>query len=280
MRAVKLAAMLLTVAAVALGGITAAADASLVVYKNTPFTLPKGFPSLGYECCQVAQFGGQVEFAGVARESPVVKVWLMSWACEQESPCKTRKGKAFRWPITLKIYEVGEGGEPGPLLAQITRTFRIPYRPTPNPECPMTPEGQGWGKECIFGVKDRISFSLPHAVLPNKAILAIAYNTESYGEEPTGKPGPEDSLNVAINLGEKCTKENAETKVCEEAEYEGQAPSTGTDPLPEQVYLDPEGSYALNTLACGQGTEGSFRLPGKCWPKEQPAFEVLAKYKY
>lgn len=274
MRAFKLAALLVTAMAVMAAGPVAVAGASDVVYKNVPTTLPKGFPSLGFECCEVAEFGGQVEFAGVARESPTVNVYMMSWACEQE-PCKTRVDKKFAWPITLRIYEVGEENAVGPLIAQVTRTFKIPYRPSPNPACPATPEGQGWGKECLFGMLDKIKFSLPHALLPSKAIIGIAYNTESYGEEPTGVPGPEDSLNVAINANYECTKENAETKVCEEySNVDTEAPRVGADPAPEQVYLN----TTYSALTCG-GTEGSFGPTGDCWKFEQPAFEVLAKHK-
>jgi len=274
MKALKLAAVVVATAAIALTGTVAGANASVTIYRNAPFSLPKGFPALGYECCGISEFGGAVAFARVARESPKVSVWMESYACEQ-NPCKTRRGHTFEWPITLKIYELGAGNEPGALVAQSKHTFKIPYRPSPSANCPATPEGQGYGRECAFSTTDKISFSLPGVMLPEKAIISVAFNTESYGEEPTGKEGPEDSLNVGINTVYTCTKENAE-KVCEEYAAEGKEPYTGTDPVPNSVYLDPANSYALTYLACGVGTEGTFGLTGECWPKEQPAFEVDA----
>lgn len=274
MRAFKCAALLAALVAVAAVGPVTGASASRLIYKNVPKKLPVGFPSLGFECCSTAQFGGMVEFAGTARHSPTVSVYMESWACEA-SPCATKRHATFEWPIALTIYEVGPENKPGPVIGESTDNFKIPYRPSPNPECPATPEGQGWGKECNLGIMDKISFNFPGVTLPAKAIIGVAYNTETYGEDPTGKEGPEDSLNVGVNANYVCVKENPSTKVCEEYKNENtEGPLVGSDPLPEQVFLN----TTYGALACG-GAEGYWGLSGPCWKYEQPAFEVRAHAK-
>jgi hypothetical protein len=75
----------------------------------------------------------------------------------------------------------------------------------------------------------------------------------SYGAEPTGKEGPEDSLNVGL------------VEV---------APHTGTDPLPEDAYADSTNPEMYCEGATDVGTFGS---SGACWAPYQPGFEVNAE---
>lgn len=267
--AARLAAAFLAstaVAALAAG----AASANEVIYNNIS---SKSLPALGFESDSVAEFGGEVQFAGTARTSPTIAVELESYACQTGSvaTCTTAKGASFEWPVTLNVYKVGSLNSP---IARITRTFKIPYRPSERPKCPNVGWTKGYGKECDFAKGVKVKFQLPGATLPAQAVIAVAYNTETYGSEPTGGEGPYDSLNVAVDANYKCVKENAMTKACENEEYEAlpTAPSVGVDPLPEQVFLNT--TYSL--IDCG-GTLGSFGPTGSCWKYEQPAFEVSAK---
>ncbi len=274
-----LAALLAAVGALAIAA--GAASASEVIYSNIP---TKSLPALGFESDSVWEFGGEVQFGATARTSPTIGVELESYACQSGSgaACKTSMGATFEWPITLSVYQVGSLSAP---IARITKTFKIHYRPSASAKCPleMPEDVKGYGKECAFARADKVSFTLPGATLPAKAIIAVAYNTESYGNEPTGVPGPYDSLNVAIDARYVCNAEhlNKETGACEGEDYERVAvapPSVGSDPLPEQVFLNT--TYAA--IDCG-GTLGSFTATGiqtepECnWKYEQPAFEVKAK---
>lgn len=270
------AALLAAVAAV---GIMAAVAGAEVIYRNIP-SRKAGLPALGFESDSVWEFGGEVKFAGSDRSSPTVTVDLASYACQTGAveTCATRPGASFEWPITLTIYEVGPGDAVGPLLIQLTKAFQIPYRPSETPSCPNEGWTKGFGKECAFAKMHEVSWSLPRFTLPEEAIVAVAYNTETYGAKPTGQEGPYNSLNVAINADYKCTKENPTTKQCESGEYENantSPPSVGSDPLPEQAFIN----TTYSALMCGEPT-GSFRATGlDCWKFEQPAFEVKAKKK-
>jgi hypothetical protein len=283
-RLARLAAALL--AATALLALAAgAASASEVIYKNIPSPRPKaGLPALGFESDSVSEFGGEVQFGGTARTSPTIVVDLESYACQSGSgaTCTTAKGASFEWPITLNVYRVGSLSSP---IARITKTVKIPYRPSARAKCPleMPEDVKGYGMECAFAKAAKASFALPGATLPAAAVIAVAYNTETYGSEPTGEAGPYDSLNVAINADYVCAPghENPVTKECEGEDYERVAvapPSVGSDPLPEQVFLN----TTYSPIDCG-GTLGSFTATGiqtepECnWKYEQPAFEVKAK---
>lgn len=274
-RAAKVAVALLAGLAVAALAPLSALASSEVIYNNIPS--PKmGLPALGFESDSVAEFGGAVKFAGTARTSPTVAVDVDSYACQSGTgaSCTTSKGASFEWPITLNVYEVGSLSSP---IVHITKTFKIPFRPSPSTRCPLEePEGvKGYGKECAIAKQEKISFSLPGVTLPAEAVVAIAFNTETYGAKPTGEEGPYNSLNVAINADYKCIHENPTTKACENEEFENtntSPPSVGSDPFPEQVFLN----TTYEALTCG-GTVGSFGPTGDCWKFEQPAFEVKAK---
>jgi hypothetical protein len=257
-------------AAIVLSAMGAAAAGAEVIYKNIPSA---ALPALGFESDSVWEFGGEVEFEGTARKSPTVAVELESYACQTGSveTCQTTPGSRFEWPITLSIYKVGSLSSP---IARITKTFKIPYRPSESPKCPNVGWSKGYGAKCAFARGTKITFQLPGATLPGQAVIAVAYNTETYGAEPTGTAGPYDSLNVAVNATYQCINENHTTKACENEEYEAlpTAPSVGKDPLPEQVFLN----TTYSVIDCG-GTLGSFGPSGDCWKYEQPAFEVTAK---
>ncbi len=278
---VKLAGALLAVAVVAALA-AAAAGAAEVIYRNIPSPFPKtGLPALGFESDSVSEFGGEVQFAGTARTSPTVAVDLESYACQSGSgaACTTANGAAFEWPVTLSVYQPGDLNSP---IARITKTFKIHYRPSASAKCPleMPEDVKGYGKGCAFAKTSKIRFKLPGATLPAQAVIAVAYNTETYGREPTGASGPYNSLNVAVNAEYVCAPghENPLTKACEGEDYERVAvppPSVGTDPLPGQVFIN----TLYGAIDCG-GTLGSFGPSGmtpECnWNYEQPAIEVSA----
>jgi hypothetical protein len=277
-RSARLAAALFAataVAAVAAG----TASANEVIYNNIP---SKALPALGFESDSVSEFGGAVTFGGSARTSPTISVEMESYACQSGSGagCTTAMGASFEWPVTLSIYKVGSLSSP---IARITKTVKVHYRPSASAKCPleMPEDVKGYGKECAFAKATKVSFKLPDATLPAEAVIAVAFNTENYGSEPTGVEGPENSLNVAINADYVCNAEhvNKTTGACEGEDYERvpvAPPAEGSDPLPEQVFLN----TTYGAIDCG-GTLGSFSVTGiepSCnWQYEQPAFEVKAK---
>jgi hypothetical protein len=251
------AAALATVAVLGAGAASASAE---LVYDNIPHPLPGNMVSQAFEATSTSEFGGQVELAGAKRKSPTVLVTMSSWACQNlqsGSACSTTPGSKFEWPITLNIYAVGAGNQPGTLLATQTTTFQIPFRPSANKKCPLTSEGVvGWGKECFSGKAHNIKFVFPGVTLPQKAIIGVAYNTSDYGYTPTHGPDVgQNSLNVAV-------REPSET-----------GPAVGAYPLPADAYLNSSWAGAYCNGAEGTGT---FRLDSGCWTGYQPSFTIKA----
>jgi hypothetical protein len=261
-RSAKLAAGLFAVMAiVAVGAGTASAT---VIYNNVPKPMPGNLVSQAFEATQTSEFGGQVEFAGTARKSPTVVVAMSSWACQNlqgGASCVTPKRASFVWPITLNVYEVGAGNEPGSKLASVTQNVAVPYRPSANKRCPVTPEGVvGWSNNCWSGKAFTVKFTLPAIELPSTAILSIAYNTTDYGYTPTHTADVgEDSLNVGLT-------EAGEPFV-----------PIGSAPLADDAYINSvtAGNYCANEAAVG-----TFALSEGCWTGYQPSFKVSAKAKF
>lgn len=232
-----------------------------LVYNNVPKPLPGNLPSVGFQATSTSQFGGLVEFALTQRKEPTVTVVMSSWACEFSSgaTCATAAGATFEQQITLNIYEANaltNEPEGGP-IATTHQTFEIPYRPSESKKCPETPEGKGWGKECLLGKTHAIVFHPTEVTLPAKAIIAVAYNTQSYGAAPTGVEGPYNSLNVAVT--------NPEGPV---------SLTVGKDPLPEDTYFD--STYAAVYEPEPHGVVGTFSLANG-WTGYQPVFKVVAR---
>jgi hypothetical protein len=254
LRSGRLVASLL--ATMAVMAVAASAASAMTIYQNFPEPAPGNLPSLGFEATSTSEFGGEVEFGRKKRNVKSVSVEMSSWACQEgaNTTCTTHGSTKFQQPITLKIYEVGAGNEPGALLDEQTSTFKIHYRPSENPACPITGEGnKGWGPECFSGFLQKITFKLsPQITVGQTAIIAIAYNTENYGAHPTGVAGPYNSLNVAVSEV---------------------APSIGSDPLPADAYLDSTWGGAYCNEAEGVGY---FRLDPGCWTGYQPSFQIKA----
>lgn len=277
-RAPKLVAALL--AATAVLAITAGAASAAITwtttYNDIPKPLPGNVPSQAFQAQQVSQFGGQVEVAQATANNTKVTVAMSSFACqagvwwESSGPekCVHSTTERFSWPVTLKIYLPEPNGEVGPQIAQLTQTFKMPYRPTANEKCTGEHAG-GWGAKCYHGKLFKITFPLKGVYIAKDAIVSVIYNTSGYGPEPQGYSNPcnseargcfYDSLNVGV--------EDPENSVF------STSPFTGTQPLPNDAYIN----SATAGVYCdgGAGGTGTFRLEGGpgCWTGMQPLFEV------
>jgi hypothetical protein len=253
------------VAAVGVLAISAGTASAGVIYNNTP-PHAKNLASLGYEATSTSEFGGLVKFAGTSRTDPTVEITMSSWACQNlqgGAACKTESGATFTWPITLNVYELGAGNEPGAKIASKTLDVSVPFRPSANNKsCHLTSEGVvGFTKECFNGKEFRVKFPLEGVTLPSEAILSVAYDTSDYGAEPTHEPSVgEDSLNLGL------------TEPANPEEPSAVAPSVGSDPLPEDAFVN----STYSAMYGGIGTVGQFTIAGE-WLGYQPVFKVTAK---
>ena len=185
------------------------------IFDNHPATLPSNLPSFGVEAYYYDEWGAGVTFAAGPRQLSTATVTMSSWACETGSwtnsvasgPCVTTPGDTYSVPITFKVYNVGASNAVGSVIASVTQTFAIPYRPSYDAtHCSAAPGSAGlwWdGTTCKNGLANNITFTFAGQTLPNTVIFGIAYNTSTNGYGPLGPSsnGPVDSLNIATYPG-------------------------------------------------------------------------------
>jgi hemolysin type calcium-binding protein len=256
---------LLAVLVVALGMVVmpSASAAAEVIFDYIPSPLPGNVASYSYESWGVAEAGDGIEFSTNGVQTlDNAKVVVSSWACEigtgwaseNTVPCVTVPGSTFSIPITLNIYDPNDEMA---LVDSTTQTFNIPFRPSTNPECPETVNGQGWGDDCFLGLAHVITFDLTGVVVPDEIVYGVAWNTSDYGYDPIGDGAECAAIQYAgcpydlLNLG-----------------VEGTAPSVGTDASPDGAW-----QYSVFASAYCDGGEGGtavFRLDDGCWTGFNP----------
>jgi RTX calcium-binding nonapeptide repeat (4 copies) len=238
-------------------GASAATAAAETIFDYVPSPLPDNVASYSYESWGVAEAGDGISFSTSGPQTlDNAKVVVSSWACQVGTgwaadntvPCVTTPGSTFSVPITLNIYTPGLA-----LIASRTRTFDIPFRPSSNPACDETVNGQGWGADCFLGLSHVITFDLTGVVVPDEIVYGVAWNTSSYGYAPIDDEAACAAVQYAgcpydlLNLG-----------------VEGDAqPDIGADESPNGAY-----QYSVFPSAyCDGGTGGSsvFRLDDGCW---------------
>jgi hypothetical protein len=228
-------------------------------YDSLPVTIPPSWLSIGYQAQRTAEFGDLVELAGTNRDLTAITVGLVDWACETGGgvTCLTTSGTTWTHPITVNIYAEGVAPTPGALLGSVTQTVTVPYRPSADP----TNCGVGTTRwynlptatcQNGFAFTAAFDFSTLALTLPDRVIVTVAYNTQTYGAAPIGAPGPYDSLNVSLG---------------------GPSPTVGTNVDSDSMYWNTTNaaSYADGGLA-GVGT---LRADDGGWPGFGLAIQIV-----
>ncbi|MDB4913254.1 MAG: Ig domain protein group 1 domain protein [Gemmatimonadetes bacterium] len=196
------------VAAFATLAMAASAEAQQTVYSNIPGALGPSYPSLSYQATSTSQFGNLVHLGGSYRTLNTVSVVLSTWAAASDYPDLAAQNAAgYYHNLTLNLYNVGAGNSVGSSLGTITQSTLIQWRPEGSPvECGSLSDygtfHQYYGSDnvCHGGQAfvATFDFSSYGITLPEDLIVALAFNTQSYGVTPTGVNGPYNSLNFAI----------------------------------------------------------------------------------
>jgi len=228
--------------------LTTAAMASqgTVIYSNVPDTLPGNLPSLGYQATSTSEFGDHITFAAGPRRLNTVTVTMSNWALESSY---NTGGAGYNHDLTLNLYNYAGNAVAGGLIATQTLNTLIPWRPEADPSC----TSGGWlatDGSCYSGLAFNVvfDFSALDILLPNEVVLGLAFNTQSYGESPTGVGGPYNSLNFAL----------------------GGAPTVGTDNNPDGVFWNTSHQPFLDS-----GTAGVFGQDTN-WAPYVPAIAIDA----
>lgn len=227
--------------------------AGTLVYDSIPAVPPLSYPSLGYQATQTAEFGDLVELAGTNRDLETVTVGLVSWACETGSwvaACvTTTPGASYDHDITITLYEEGTAPSPGAVLATLTKTVAVPFRPSADPTCPSATQWRDPVSDSCqngFLFLETFDFTSLVVALPDRVVVTVAFDTQTYGAAPTGVDGPYNSLNVAVV---------------------GATPTIGTDVDPDSMYWN-GGVPASGLLA-----ESGWQTPS---PQFGLALEIVA----
>jgi len=217
-----------------------------IIYNAIPDSLPPNVVSLGFQATSTSEFGDHVYLDGSARMLTTVSVVMSNWALESDyQTVGTSSG--FIVPLTFNIYEVGAGPSAGALVASRTILANILWRPEASAGC-----GTGWragDDNCYNGMAQTVTFDFTGTLVPEEIVYGIAYNTQSYGTNPTGTAGPYNSLNVGlITTG----------------------PTVGTDADSDAVWWNTSHQAFLTS-----GTAGIFG-PDSDWAPYTPAVQFAA----
>lgn len=207
------ATIALTVAGVTAIAVAPAAAATSLVYDSIPEASVPSYPSIGFQATSTDEVGSWVQLDGTDRVLTDVTVGLTNWSCENWEtispptvPCATTPGSGFAHDITLNLYEVDDTGAlpaPGALIASVTESKQIPYRPSASAECTGANAGKWWDvttATCNNGFAFTVTFDLSaqSLVVGDDLMVGVAFNTQTHGANPLGVAGPYNSLNVSI----------------------------------------------------------------------------------
>lgn len=171
-------------------------------YDSIPDPLPPNVAGLGFHATGTSEFGDLVRLADHVHFIDSVTVVMSSWALRSNYPQLSSAG--FNHPITLNLYAVDRTAgtpRPGRVLATVTRSFLIPWRPEPSASSssPLRPWRAADGNY-YPGRAFTISFDLSSLALalPDEVIFGIAFNTQHFGARPLGAAGPYNALHLGI----------------------------------------------------------------------------------
>jgi hypothetical protein len=200
-----------------------------IVYDTIPDPLPGNVPSLGYQANQTAEFGGLIapDLSAGYTNLDTVTVAMSDWA-KQSDWAGVGSPAGFNINLTMTLYSYpGSGTAVGADIGTpVTVNALIPWRPEADPSCGS---GGGYSPACLNGSLSTVTFdfSSQNITLPSQLIYGLSFNTTTWGADPTGVPGPYESLNFGLS---------------------DVGPSVGSQPLPGTAYW--------NTETAGDYTDG------------------------
>lgn len=230
-------------------GITSAH--ATTIYDSTTNPLPTNVVSEAYQATQTSEIGDRIQFAGTQRSLTDVTLTLSNWALYSTYSGNTAYNPAgFSVPLTLSLYNVGSAGAVGSLIASQTISPTIQWRPEATAGCGTAFAGNNGG--CFNGLAQNVTFDFTGTDVPDSIIYGLSFNTQTYGANPIGVPGPYNSLNFGL----------ATT-----------APNVGTDVNPDALYWNTK--HAPYYADAGTGGTGTFR-EDTGWSPYTPAIKFEA----
>jgi hypothetical protein len=217
----------------------------VVLYNTIPATLPVNLPSEGYEAASISELGNLIQFAGndsaytITSATIVMSDWApqSDWTSEINGTTITSTG--FYIPLTLNLYTVGANNSAGALLKSVSVDAFIPWRPPATSTCGS--EYLGSDGVCHGGSLSTVSFDLGDLLTSSEIIYGLSFDTEHSGYDPTGVPGPYNSLNFALSTTPPSVGSNPLFNTAYVAANGGTlGPDTGWDPYSGAVEFSGE----------------------------------------
>lgn len=185
-----------------LGSMSDTAKAA-VVFNQIPANLDLSYTSYSFSANRSRAIGNYVQLAGSERYLNAVTVTMVTWAKQSDFSNSTYAdySNAAGWNhyVEVVIYAVDNSGS-SPVLNYVASSagnVLIPWKPTVVP--PGYPE-TGVSPYPYEGYAFNLSFQFDGSVqLPDQLVVSVNYDTQNYGYEPKGVPGPFNQLNVAAD---------------------------------------------------------------------------------
>ena len=170
-----------------------------VVFNQMPANLDLSYQSFGFAANATKNFGNYVQLAGTERYLNTVTVTMVTYAKQSDFLTDPRYQSSVGWNhyVEAVIYAVDNTGA-APVLNYVTgrgENVLVPWKPTVVPSGYSEPAGSVYPYE---GYAFNVTFQFDGMVqVPDQLVVAINFDTNHYGYQPMGAPGPYDQLNVA-----------------------------------------------------------------------------------
>ena len=148
-------------------------------------------PSLGFEATSTREFGDRVGLASTGSLNSLT-VLFMSFGCSVSghwytNNCVTTPGATFTHPITANFYACLGAPRPGALLATVTQTQNIAFRPSADPvNCTGADAGKWFNPAtgvCQNAIGQLLTFTFPGGTHPR-----VRSSGRSRSTPPTSAP--------------------------------------------------------------------------------------------
>lgn len=178
--------------------------ATVTIFDNIPelgqTNYNTSYTSIGFQATQTTELGNLIHLGGTARQLNTIKVNMVTYAKWNSAiwdPWKTNHPTQYNTngyfhDLTLRVYQMTSSNTIQVLTSQTQTNVLVPWaQPTGINSITGTPNtGQA------FTVS--FDFSGKNLVLPNSVIISIGFDTQGYGDSPTGVVGPYNSLNFGV----------------------------------------------------------------------------------
>ena len=188
------------------------------VFSNLPITPSLSYQSLSFSATRTSMLGNLVELAGTPRVADRVEAILITWAKAADYPAWAAEDPiGFTHPLTVRLYQLDTTGSSTTLreLEALKLQVHIPWRPITMADGSPYPYN-GYAFKVVLPLSGQIAVS-------NSIIIALSYDTQFSGLNPTGYPGPFNELNVGLS---------------------GLKPRVGTDPDNNSVFWVKDGQWS------------------------------------